>query len=152
MRYLKVLIAVLALSLCLFATENPFSGTWKLNLEKSKLPSPAVLKSDVVTIDANDDGAKYSDEAVTTEGRTFNVTVEPKWEGKYYPVTGDPTTDSESWHRVNSHTMTIISKNAGKLASQATAVVSKDGRVTTVTFTDYSQGKPIKGIAVYDKQ
>lgn len=152
MRYFKVLIAVLALRLCLFAAESPFSGTWKLNLEKSTLPSPAVLKSDVVIIDANDDGAKYSDEAVTNDGQTFKVTVEPKWDGKYYPITGDPTADSESWHRVNSHTMTIISKKAGKLAGKETAVVSEDGKVTTVTFTNYSQGKPVKGVAVYDKQ
>jgi len=152
MRHLRLLGALLGLSLSLFAAESPFSGTWKLNLEKSTLPPPFVLKSDVVTIDADDDRAKYSDEAVTNQGQTFKVTVEPKWDGKYYPVTGDPTSDSESWHRVNSHTMTVTSKKAGKITSKATVVVSKDGKVTTVTFTDYSQGKPVKGVAVYDKQ
>ena len=31
-------------------------------------------------------------------------------------------------------------------------VVSKDGKITTVNYTDYSQPNPAKSTAVYDKQ
>ena len=36
MRSIKMLAVVLAMSLSLFAADSPFSGTWKLNLAKSK--------------------------------------------------------------------------------------------------------------------
>ena len=31
-------------------------------------------------------------------------------------------------------------------------VVSKDGKITTVNYTDYSQPNPAKSTVVYDKQ
>ena len=39
-RQLKVLAVVLVMSLSLFAADSPFSGTWKLNLAKSKMTPP----------------------------------------------------------------------------------------------------------------
>jgi hypothetical protein len=48
----------------LFAQENPFLGTWKLNVAKSKFnPGPAP-KSLTRTITADGSGTKYSFEGV----------------------------------------------------------------------------------------
>jgi len=43
-------------------------------------------------------------------------------------------------------------KKDGKVAGTFTLTVSKDGKVTIVEFVDNSQEKPVKGVAVYDKQ
>jgi hypothetical protein len=43
-------------------------------------------------------------------------------------------------------------KKDGKVTSTFKVTVSKDGKVTAFKFVDNSQEKPIKGVAVYDKQ
>jgi hypothetical protein len=150
-RLLKMLAVVLAMSLSLFAAESPFSGTWKLNLAKSKM-TPPVPKSDVAVVDADENGLKLNEDIVTDQGESLKISYEAKFDGKDYPVTGDPFSDSVSYQRVNSNTLKGQTKKGGKVANDATIVVSKDGKITTVNYTDYSQATPAQGTAVYDKQ
>jgi len=150
-RELRLLFVIGALSLAVFAAESPFSGTWKLNLAKSKLP-PTAPQSDIAKVDADDNGLKLSEDITDDKGQPLNISFEAKFDEKEYPVTGDPTSDSISYRRVSAHTLRSTSKKGGKITSKATIVASKDGKVTTVNFTDYSQTKPFKGLGVYDKQ
>ena len=151
MRQLKVLTVVLIMSLSLFAAESPFSGTWKLNLAKSKL-TPPIPKSDIMVVDADENGLKFNEDVIDDKGESLKISYEAKFDGKDYPVTGDPSSDSVSYQRVNANTLKGTLKKGGKVTTDATIVVSKDGKITTVNYTDYSQGKPAKGTAVYDKQ
>jgi len=152
MRQLKVLAVVLVMSLSLFAADSPFSGTWKLNLAKSKMTPPPIPKSDVAIVDAKEDGLKLNEDIVTDKGDSLKISYEAKFDGKDYPVTGDPSSDSVSYQRVNANTLKGKAKKGGKVVTDATIVVSKDGKITTVDYTDFSQEKPAKGKAVYDKQ
>ncbi len=151
MRTLKVLGIVLVTSLVLFAAESPFSGTWKLNAAKSKLPPPGV-KSETGVVAADDNGLKFTNDVIAADGQQVKVSYEAQFDGKDYPVTGDPSTDSISYQRVNANTLKGTVKKDGKVAGTFTVTVSKDGKVTTVEFVDNSQEKPVKGVAVYDKQ
>jgi len=146
-----MLAVVLAMSLSLFAAESPFSGTWKLNLAKSKM-TPPVPKSDIAVVDADENGLKLNEDVITDKGESLKISYEAKFDGKDYPVTGDLSSDSVSYRRVNANTLKGRTKKGGKVATDATIVVSKDGKVTTVDYTDFSQEKPAKGKAVYDKQ
>jgi hypothetical protein len=151
MRQLKVLAVVLVMSLSLFAADSPFSGTWKLNLAKSKM-TPPVPKSDIAVVDADENGLKLNQDIVTDKGESLKISYEAKFDGKDYPVTGDPSSDLVSYQRVNANTLKGKTKKDGKAAADATIVVSKDGKITTVQYTDYSQAKPVKSTFVYDKQ
>ena len=151
MRHLRVLLMVLAMSVGLFAAESPFSGTWKLNAAKSKVPPPPA-KSELVVVNAGDNGLKLTDDIVDDKDQSLKVSYEVKFDGKDYPVTGDPNSDAISFERVNANTLKGTAKKAGKVTTKFTVAVSKDGKVTTVSFTDYTQAKPAKGTAVYDKQ
>ena len=151
MRQIKVLAVVLIMSLCLFAAESPFSGTWKLNLAKSKL-TPPVPKSDIAVVDADENGLKLNQDVITDKGESLKISYEAKFDGKDYPVTGDPSSDLVSYQRVNANTLKGKTKKDGKAAADATIVVSKDGKITTVQYTDYSQAKFVKSTFVYDKQ
>jgi hypothetical protein len=151
MRQLKVLTVVLIMSLSLFAAESPFSGTWKLNLAKSKM-TPPVPKSDIAVVDADENGLKLSEDVITDKGESLKISYEAKFDGKDYPVTGDPSSDLVSYQRVNANTLKGTLKKGGKVTTDATVVVSKDGKITTVNYTDYSQATPAKGTSVYDKQ
>jgi hypothetical protein len=152
LRRITLLFAVLVLSTGAFAAGSPFSGTWKLNIAKSKLPPPAP-QSDVATIDADDNGMKFSEDVVDEKGQSTKSSLEAKFDGKDYPLTGDPNADSVSYHRPNANTLEGTAKKSGKITQKFTVKVSKDGKVTTVHFTVYPEtGKPAKGVAVYDKQ
>lgn len=154
MRLLRLLlvIVVLGFSLNMFASDSAFSGTWKLNTAKSKMTGPSP-QSDIAKVEADDNGIKFSEEMTDDNGKSTKFSTEAKFDGKDYPTSGDPDSDSISYRRVNANTLTATLKKAGKVSEKLTIVVSKDGQVTTVNWTAYPEtGKPMKGVAVYDKQ
>jgi len=106
MRTLRVLFTLLALSVGLLAAESPFNGTWKLNVAKSKLPPPA-MKSETAYIVADDNNFQMKDEFVDDKGQPLTVTYNAKFDGKDYPVTGDPNSDSISFQRVDANTLKV---------------------------------------------
>ena len=109
-------------------------------------------KSDIAVVDADENGLKLNEDVITDKGESLKISYEAKFDGKDYPVTGDPSSDSVSYQRVNANTLKGKTTKGGKVATDATIVVSKDGKITTVNYTDYSQGKPAKGTGVYEKQ
>ena len=74
-------------------------------------------------------------------------------DGKDYPVTGDPTSDTRSYKKIDDHTLAFEGKKDGKVSISGRVVVTADGKTRTVTVnaTDPT-GKKVKGTAVYDKQ
>ena len=82
------------------------------------------------------------------KGQALKISYEVKFDGKDYPVTGGPNSDAISFQRVDANTLKATAKKGGKVTTKATVVVSKDGKVTAVNFTDYAQAKPAKGTAV----
>ena len=153
---MKVRATVVTLALCFVAAAvclaaDGFTGTWKLNEAKSKV-SPGVPKNGTVVYEAAGDSVKITVEGTDSAGTATRSEWTGKFDGKDYPVTGDPSTDSVSYQRVNPNTLKGKTKKDGKVAGTFTLTVSKDGKVTIVEFVDNSQEKPVKGVAVYDKQ
>jgi hypothetical protein len=115
-------------------------GTWKLNEAKSKI-APGQPKNNTVVYEAAGDKVKVTVEGTDSDGKPTQNEWTGKFDGKDYPVTGDPTSDARSYKKVNDSTLEL------------TVVVSADGKSRTLTTsgTD-SQGKKFKSVAVYDKQ
>lgn len=151
MRPMRVVLAVVLLCTAAFAAESPFSGTWKLNVAKSKLPPPAP-KSEIYHVVADNDNFHVKGDIIDDKGQSMTITYDAKFDGKDYLVTGDPTSDSISFKRVDANTIKGTGKKAAKVVATSTIVVSSDGKTTTVDFVDSSQGTPQSGTAVYDKQ
>ena len=151
MRSFRLLLVLLSFSASLLAADSPFSGTWRFNPSKGHL-TPPIPKSVVVHIAADTENFKFSEEGVDEKGQPFKGSYEAKFDGKDYPTTGNPDSDSVSLQRVSEREMKVTTKKAGKVVSKLDVIVSKDGKITTVNYTDYSQGKTDKGSAVYDKQ
>ena len=75
------------------------------------------------------------------------------FDGKDYPVTGAPDFDTVVQKRIDTHTIEFTRKKAGKVASTATRVVSKDGKTSTVTDKGVNaKGEKFSNTLVYDKQ
>lgn len=151
MRSLKLVCLILALSTTLFAADSPFSRTWKFNPSKGQ-PTPPVPKSVVVHVEADAETFKLNEEGIDNKDQPFKLSYEAKYDGKDYPITGDPNTDAVSLQRVNEHEIKFDIKKAGKVVSKLDVVIAKDGKSATVKSVDYVEGKTKKATTVYDKQ
>ena len=150
--YLLTLVALFAASTVCFAAEDVNMGTWKLNEAKSKF-GPGMPKNTTVVYAAADDSVKITVDGVDADGKPVHNEWTGKFDGKDYPVTGDSSSDTRAYKRVNDHTLEITNKKGGTVTTTARVVVSADGKSRTVT----AHGKDAKGMkisstSVYDKQ
>lgn len=137
------------------AQSNPLSGTWKLNLEKSKYEPGPAPKSLTRTVDASAEGAKYSFEGVAADGKAIAYGFTVKFDGKENPITGaiPSGADSISIKRVDDHHYLATVKKGGKEVATSKASVSADGKTTTVDSTGTNaSGAKVHEVQVFDKQ
>jgi hypothetical protein len=144
--------AVFAAALVCFAAADANMGTWKLNEAKSKFAAGAT-KNQMVSYTADGDNVKVTVDGVTADGKKVHSEWSGKFDDKDYPVTGDPTSDTRAYKRVNASTLAMTLKKDGKVIATGQIVVSSDGKTRTVTTkgTD-AMGKTVTSRAVYDKQ
>ena len=154
---MKLSLIVLILGLFFAGTavclaDNPNMGTWKLNEAKSKF-SPGSGKNTTVVYEAAGDDIKVTVDGVDAAGSPTHSEWTGKFDGKDYPVTGDPTSDMRSYKQVDANTLELTGKKDGKVTLTGRIVVSADGRTRTVTTTATdAKGNKVKNTAVYDKQ
>ena len=153
----KTRIAVMALALSFMATAaafaaDPHMGTWKLNEAKSKMTA-GTTKFDSVTFKNAMGKVKVTGDGVDANGKPIHVEWSGKFDGKDYPVTGDPSADTRSYRKVDDRTLEVTVKKGGKVIVTARTMVSADGKTRTSTVSGTSpKGKKFKNVAVYDKQ
>ena len=155
--FTSVVILVLVFSGVLLAQSNPALGTWKLDLAKSKYsPAGTAPKSDVLIYEAQGDGVKVSSNGVAWDGSRIAFSFTTNYDGTDSAVsgTGFPNAaDTIAVKRIDSNTSTATGKKAGKVVYTRRLVVSKDGKVMTITAkgTD-EQGHPTSSTSVWEKQ
>jgi hypothetical protein len=154
---MKTRTIMLTLALCFVAVavgfaSNPNMGTWKLNEAKSKIPAMAP-KNDTVAYEAAGDSIKVTVDGTDGAGKPTHNEWTGKFDGKDYPLTGDPDAETRSYKKIDEHTTELANKKAGKVTLTGRIVVSADGKTRTLTIsgTD-ANGKAVKYTAVYDKQ
>jgi hypothetical protein len=154
---MKTRSIVLTMVLCFVGlavsfAENPNMGTWKLNEAKSKI-HPGTIKNTMVVYAAEGDSVKVTTDGTGGDGQPMHTEWTGKFDGKDYPLTGDPTADSRSYKEINDRTLTLDNKKDGKVTTSGRIVVSADGKTRTLTVSSKdSAGKKVSSTAVYDKQ
>ena len=152
---IKVILLTLAVffaGVVVCSADDPNMGTWKLNEAKSKF-SPGSTKNQTVVYEAASDQVKVTVDGVDGNGQPTHNEWTGKFDGKYYAVTGDPTSDTRSYRRINSRTLALSAKKASKVVLTGTITVSRNGKTrTVVTNGTDAKGKRVHNTAVYDKQ
>ncbi len=154
---MKARTIVVTLVLCLVGAAmcfaaDPNMGTWKLNEAKSKL-APGAPKNNTVVYEAAGDNVKITVDGIGGDGKPIHHEWTGKFDGKDYPVTGDPTSDARSYTRIDDRTLEFTVKKGGKVVTTGRVVVAADGRSRTVTASGTDpKGKKFSSTAVYDKQ
>jgi hypothetical protein len=154
---MKVRSAVLTLvmlfvGLAMCSAQNPNLGTWKLNEAKSKIPA-GTSKNVTVKYEAAGDSFKATIDGVDGKGNPTHNEWTGKFDGKDYPVTGDPAFDTRAIKQVDDHNYKLTVKKADKVTITGKAMVSADGKSRTVTTSGMdSMGMKVESTSVYDKQ
>ena len=147
-----VTLAVLFGGATVCLADNPHMGTWKLNEAKSKF-GPGATKNSTVVYEPSGDSIKVTVDGVDGEGNAIHSEWTGKFDGKFYPLTGDPTGDARSYRKINNRTLALTGKKGKKVTVSGRIVVAPNGKTRTVTTTGKnSKGKTVTTRAVYDKQ
>jgi len=151
-RSIVLTVAVCVVGLAASFAQSPEMGTWKLNEAKSKIPA-GFMKNTTVVYSADGDKVKVTTDGTDSKGSPMHTEWVGNFDGKDYPLTGDPTSDSRSYQKVSDHELTLANKKDGKTTTTGKIVVSADGKTRTLSVqgTD-ANGKKVSSTAVYDKQ
>lgn len=140
-----------AVTVC-YAAENVNMGTWKMNDAKSKI-GQGMQKSSTVVYSADGDKVKITVDGTDADGKAIHSEWTGKFDGKDYPVSGEPGSDTRAYSQVNAHTLHMVVKKDGKIVSSGRIVVAADGKSRTVSITaTEATGKKMSSTAVYDKE
>jgi hypothetical protein len=146
-------------------------GTWRLNEAKSKFAPGRPKNTMVVYKEAAGGKVKITADGVDANGNRTHSEWTGKFDGREYPVTGDPNADMRSYKKVDDRTLDFTAKKGGKVAVNGRVVVAADGKSRTVTTSGTTQTgapagrawqrgdfqaeqktKKFTNVAVYDKQ
>ena len=132
---------------------DPRSGTWKLNLAKSKYDPGPAPQSNTMTIEASSDGETATTKGVNAAGTATGTQYMAKYDGKDYPITGSQNADTVALKRIDARTLERTDKKGDKVVATSTRVVSEDGKTMTVTTKGTNaQGQAVNNVTVWDKQ
>ena len=128
-------VGILALAISVGAqAPDPFAGSWKMDVAKSKLAGPPP-KSVTVKIERMGAARKVAVDSVDAANAQLKWGYTSGLDGKEAPVTGNPAFDTVSGTETSPKEANITYKKAGKVVSTLKSVVSADGKTLTVTTT-----------------
>jgi hypothetical protein len=129
-------------------------GTWKLNVEKSKFDPGPGPKSQTLTWKASGSGFDFTVNAVNAQGQTTQTqTASGNFDGTPYPYKTATATGLRTSKWIDGSTIEEIDSVDGKVRTSRRAVLSKDGKVLTVTASGVNaQGQKVNNLIVYEKQ
>jgi len=132
---------------------DPANGAWELNLTKSKYASTPAPKSETRTIEVVGDRITFTARAMDADGKTTVSQFTANFDGKEYPLKGNPNYDSISLKRIDRFTTESTTLKAGKVVYRHRRVISADGKVMTLTSqSTNAKGETLTDIQVYDKK
>jgi hypothetical protein len=131
----KLILAASLVTLLLPAVavaRSSLDGTWKVDLKSVEFST----KPDVFVLQHG-----------MYDCKTCVPPISVKADGMDHAVTGDPTFDTVSIKIVDDNTIEETDKKAGRTVSVSKTVVSADGKIATIEFTDTSSpsGSPVTG-------
>jgi len=132
---------------------DPLDGTWALNAAKSKFNAGPAIKSQTRKYEVSGNEVKQTLDGTDANGKSTHVTFTAHYDGKDYPVSGNPDADTISVKRTDTHSAKSVLKKDGKTTLTTARHVSKDGKTLTMTTTGTdAKGEKVDNVLVFDRQ
>ena len=109
-----------------------WNGTWHLNAAKSKFASSAKEVSETRTYNISGKKVSMKSSSKNPAGKALNFSYTAGYDGKWYPMTGNPNADRISLKVVSDRELKASSQLHGKPAVESKAIVSADGKHLTI--------------------
>jgi hypothetical protein len=145
--------AIFAIATGTALAADPVIGTWKLNLAKSTFAPGPAPKSQTRSYAESAQATTLTIKTTAADGKESTATLTFKYDGKPYPVSGNPDFDMVSVTRVDELTAHSTQTKAGATVGTGVRTVSKDGK--TLTFAQkgtHANGAKYDDVSVYDRQ
>jgi hypothetical protein len=128
-------------------------GTWTLDTAKSTFsPGPAPKSMTIVYSAEGADGMKIVVDVTPAEGAAQHWEMTAHYDGKEYPVTGNPSADMISLKKIDDHNSESTFKKDGKVTATNMRKLSADGKMLTITSKGVTaDGKPRHDVQVFTK-
>lgn len=157
-----MVLALLSISVALFGADDPFIGTWKLNVAQSKFdPGPPPKSLIQIYKPFGKDGLRSSMILVNQEGKEIRQNFTVKYDGKPYSkhyFEGHPTSEMITLKRIDRYTVEGTYGREGKIRATFRRMVSQDGKTMTITSQGTTSaelgepGLPTQDIRIYERQ
>ena len=148
-RSVGIFLLACMLVLPTFAAGDPFSGTWKLNVAKSKLQPPAP-GSDIVRIEIEGNDLRIEQEGVDEKGEPFKLTLQGGFDDSRYGITGFRYADTVSFRRPAGRRILAEVRKAGVAVAWLDAEVSGNTLKVNLSVLDV-EGKEVKSLAILQR-
>ena len=154
---LQVTATLLALSL--LAPSAPaadaanMSGTWVLNVKRSRWGKKPPPKSVEVRVEHKEPSLKYSGSATdSVEGQPTQFEFAGAIDGKEYPLKS-AMAGKESWRRVDGNTVEVKTRSDdGKIEEMVTMTVSRNGKTLERKIKSKGPDGSAEWTEIYEKQ
>ena len=123
------------------AQDDPFTGTWVLNVAKSKMQPATASKSEIIHYKITGDEEDFLSDAVTIEGYPESIKYTARYnDGKAYPfsitINGKVTNPGAMTmvKKIDTWTRERFNVREGKPVLASRRLVSRDGKTMTLTI------------------
>ncbi len=153
MRYARLILVLAALAATLCAADDPFVGTWKLNLAKSDYKTGGAPMEQIATITVSSGEMTVHVAAVNADGRKTLVYYSIPYKGGFGKMSEpSPAYDNISGTQISLYEREITRWKDGKGVFTAHSVVAPDGKtMATISKGISPQGKPVQASIWYDR-
>jgi hypothetical protein len=133
------------------APKDPWFGTWQLVQPPAVSRfEPRVYRKVTLRIEPWEDGLRVVYDMVRARGGITHVEWQGRFDGRDYPVQGMDYFLTNAYRPLDDRSYEIIVKVDGRVAANAIAVASPDGRMLTVTTIEKdARGRTVKTNAEY---
>jgi hypothetical protein len=150
-RVLFLLTSGLVLAAPAAAQDDPFNGTWKLDVARSTMQPATSSKSELIHYKIVGNEEQFLSEAVTSKGEAESIKYNARDDGKPYPflitIDGKATTAPGAMtmvKKIDARTRERYNVRDGKPVLASRRVISPDGKTMTITiFRVDAQGRQV---------
>jgi hypothetical protein len=151
MRYAKLAFALLGLAATLVAAD-PFAGTWKINLDKSKYKTGSPPKEQTAMIAESGSDLDVTISGTAADGSAIMSHYTVPAQGGEGKIIQSPY-EAVSGKRIGPNEREVRYSKGGKVVLTTHNRLSADGKTVTVNVKGTNaQGQPMDAVVVYDKQ
>jgi len=119
--------------------KEPWVGIWVEDVSKSTYTGQ-VNRSAVVTLGSWKNGMSFINDVITADGQKQHIVWKARFDGRFYPVTGNPRADEMSLQRTGPRQVVQTNRLKGSVVNVAESEFSEDGKTWTQILKVPSEG------------